>query len=266
MRESIKAILGFFVIIGFGVAFVIIALTYEALKPKFLMIACAAFFIGIIALVMLLKMHFRKDLLPDFLSGIEKNFFEKNGFCFALKPKVENGFCILYIYFQNRYDRESLAYIVMQPSIGFFLNKRKIDSVHVRIKCNAAAFGLQKVPLPIPQKYQGKVQSFDIGANVSYPGGRGKMQRFRDGLRVGKAKINRMADQMLTVAGMFGGAVVTSSPASFTFSMPGGVAETLPDDMHIDETETIWQLGDDIPQDVKALLKDTCFAACEESA
>ncbi len=98
------------------------------------------------------------------------------------------------------------------------------------------------MPLSVPTRYQGAVQKFDIGARVQFPQGRGKMLRFRDGIRVGSARFQQKRDHVLTVAAAAAGIVLITHPASIKLRLPQNVAESTPEDAAIDTIE-IWNLG-----------------------
>lgn len=242
MRESIKAVLSLIVVVCLCVC-TLLSLDHGFAKagPRRVIIGGAV--LGIGALVLLLKMHFKKDKVPDFLSQISDLALEHKGVCFAPMIECEDEIAWLKIWYQNRHERPASVHVVIKPSMGFFLTTSKIQSVVLPFDCGAAAFGFVRFPLALPAKYHGTVQRFDIGAKVKYPHGRGKMLRYRDGLRVGDARINRLADQALTLLGAFGGVVAISRPASFSLRLPAGVAESVSDDSPI-ETAELWQLGD----------------------
>jgi hypothetical protein len=73
--------------------------------------------------------------------------------------------------------------------------------------------------------------SFEFGADVKYPEGRGELQRFRAGVRVGATRQLTGRHQFLTlIAGLPLGLLATSRAAAATLTLPQGVAETEPAD------------------------------------
>jgi hypothetical protein len=50
-----------------------------------------------------LKLHFRHDLVPDYMRQHSQTFFERNGLCFALGLACENGIAVIKVMFQGRY-------------------------------------------------------------------------------------------------------------------------------------------------------------------
>lgn len=251
MRESVKASLAFVCL----VSAVVSAILWFGLDrattvgPLWLL---GVPLVGLASLVTLLRMQFARDKLPDFLSQIEKRFYERDGFCFAVLPSVADGLCWVNIFFQNKYERRCQAVVLLRPSFGFWLTTRDIQNVMVTIPCEPAGFGQVSVPLPIPQQYQGKRQRLDVGASVKYPEGRGQILRFRDGMRVGKHNFHNAASVHLAVTLLTLGQVRLSKPATLTFTLPTDVAENLPGPIEprIDHS---WRLGD--PVDIECVSR-----------
>jgi hypothetical protein len=91
---------------------------------------------------------------------------------------------------------------------------------------------------------QGKKQSFEVGASVTYPSGKGHRVRFGDGLVIrANSNFGNAFGTALTVAGAMTGQIVLSQPATVTLVLPTGVAEQVhhcsPQDV-----QTIWRAGD----------------------
>ena len=74
----------------------------------------------------------------------------------------------------------------------------------VEIECPAGGYGMTSVPWPVAKKFQGKARWLDVGADVAYPEGRGKMIRYRGGLQVRTAGRDTWR-AIITVAGAMGG-------------------------------------------------------------
>jgi hypothetical protein len=201
-----------------------------------------------ICLGILLWAHFRKDRAPDFLKQQFGQSFEQSGFCFHIACTTEGSIALLTLYFQNRYERECDARVVVTPSRGFWLNRPSGGTVAVDLICQGGAFGVTRVPWGIPHQYQGKTGSFDVAAAVRYPEGRGRMLRFRDGLAVGKTTLDGW-QVTLTVAGLLAGKVVMQKPAKFKMTFPAAVSTEARDDWPV-TTETLWRPGDHEPRQV----------------
>ena len=112
----------------------------------------------------------------------------------------------------------------------------------VEIECPAGGYGMTNVPWPVGRKFQGKTQSLDVGADVFYPEGRGKMIRYRGGLQVGTAGFDTWK-AVLTVAGAMGGMIVLSRTAKVKLKLPVDVEESVDDDLPI-STRIVWKLSD----------------------
>jgi hypothetical protein len=241
--ESTKSVLCVLALIGGGVAF----FAWGAAPPlNSKVVAVCSGAIAVAALGLVIWAQFRRDKVPDFLRPLVGSFFERGGLCFALRPEAKNGRCVMEVWFQNRHTEPCHGSIAIRPSIKFLLNRNQLSTLNIRVDCPAAGFGLVEIPLPVPQKYQGTIQSFDIGADVNYPSGRGQMVRFHDGTSVGSAGFDPLGPIALTLAAAATGHVLWTSPARCQVPMPEDVAEDLPDDTRI-ESRIVWKLGDPPP-------------------
>jgi hypothetical protein len=236
MGESAKAVLALVMIIGMlgsVLAWMMDGSTWRSLAGFPTM--------ALGALAILLWSLTRKDKFPDLLRKACGGYFERDGFCFAIIPVASEGQCRLDVYFQNRFERDCRAQVVIRPSQQFFLNRRPIESLTVEIECEGGAYGVARVPWAVPARLQGKKQSFDVGAHAEYPSGRGAMIRYRDGVHVGTAKRDVWSG-ILTLSGAVGGVVVLAQPAKLKLTLPKRVAETVPEDSRI-WIETLWRPG-----------------------
>ena len=130
----------------------------------------------------------RREILPDLLAANTRSYFERDGFCFSITLAPSNGICWLQIYFQNRYANACQARVVLQPpykSLSF--SKLELAPVDVTIECEGASYGVSNIPWPILTSMQGRTVSLEVTAQTTYPGGRGKLMRLREGIRVGPA-------------------------------------------------------------------------------
>jgi hypothetical protein len=236
MGESAKSVLALMMIIGMVGSVMAWMMDGAAWQPKAAFPALAIGSLGILVWSLT-----RKDKFPDLLRKTCGAYFERDGFCFAILPAATKGEGRLDIYFQNRYENPCRAQVAIRPSQQFFLNRRPIEMLTIEIECEGAAFGVARVPWAVPKKLQGKRQSFDVGAHVEYPSGRGKMIRFRDGLRVGTAKRDIWSG-LLTMSGAVGGMVVLAQPAKIHLVLPKGIGEDVAEDAHAPiKIETLWR-------------------------
>ena len=151
MSESLKALLAV-ILIGCILASVLVWMDdHPNWKARIGFLLGAA-----VALLIILWALYRRDKAPDFLRQVAGGYFERTGFCFAIVPTVQQGTCFLNLFFQNRYSKACRAQVVIHPSQGFFLIRRDLDSLVVEIACEGGAFGVTRIPWPVPQKYQGK--------------------------------------------------------------------------------------------------------------
>jgi hypothetical protein len=243
MGESTKAVCGLLMIVGVIAAW----LAWTADRPDE---TTWGFRIGgpimaILALGLFLKLQFRADLEHDYLRPLTGTYFNRDGFCFAFVVTAVDGIAFMDAYFQTQYDRPSLGRIALRPAAsGFFMTRAKIDSMTFEIECPPAGFGFARIAIPIPEKLQGKRQSFEVGASVRYPEGKGRRIRFHDGLFLrSNADFGNSFGTALTVVGAATGSIVLSKPATATIDLPSGVTEDIPYNL-ASETKILWQMGE----------------------
>ena len=198
----------------------------------------------VVALAVILKLHFRADALPDYLLTTAGEYFNRDGFCFALGTTVVDGVAYLNIYFQNQYDQPCCGRVAIRPARGFWMTRSEIQTVGMEIDCDAGAFGVARSALPLLREVQGKPQTFEVGASVSYGPGKRRRHRFHDGifLRANSDFGNALATSAF-VAGALCGKIIILHPATATLTLPSGVAEEVFQGDRV-EIETLWRLGD----------------------
>jgi len=195
-------------------------------------------------LIWILWLHFRPDYERDYLRDISRQYFNRDGFCFTFAAKNINGIAYIYAFFQSQRNAPSVGQIALRPARGFFLNRAEIETIVFYVECPPAAFGAARMPIPIPAKFQGKRQSFEVGASVNYPEGRGNRIRFRDGFSVrANSTFEDSLGTLLTVASVTAGHVYLKSPATQVIQLPTEVTEEIPEDLK-PEVMILWQLGD----------------------
>lgn len=184
---------------------------------------------GLGALFALMWASRKRDKVRDYLHEILRaGYFERDGFCFGVSPRVADNRCFLDVYYQNRYADPCHASVVLKPSRQFFLNRRDLTTLTIGIPCPGAGFGRASVPWAVPEAYQGKPQSLDGAPSVEYPQGRGELLRYREGVRVGSANVSAWK-VVATVAAAATGNVGMSKPATLKITLPSRVFETMPD-------------------------------------
>jgi len=199
--------------------------------------------VALVGLVGFLLIHFRRDKVPDYLYQFCGGFFDRGGFCFTFGARSEDGICFVDAYFQNRHERPCIGRLALRPARGFF-GHRPIEAITYEIHCGSAAFGVARMPVPIAAAMQGKRQTFEVGASVDYPQGKGRALRFRDGIVIrANSNFGNAFGTALTVVGALGGTLVLSKPATLSIDLPVGVAEDTPEDLK-PEIQTLWKIGD----------------------
>jgi len=194
--------------------------------------------VGALAIGLLLILHFRADVVPDYLYIEVGKYFNRDGFCFAFRAVPVDGVCYLLAYFENQHDQPCRGRIVLRPARGFWLRRAKIENITFEINCEPAAFGFVRIVLPLAKELQGKRQLFDVGASAHYPNGQGRRLRFRDGVFL-RTNCN-FGDTFGT--GLIVAGAVLEKPRKAKIELPVGVTEDVPEGLK-PETRTLWRLG-----------------------
>jgi len=136
--------------------------------------------------VFILKVEARKDLLPDLLRQQFGASFERDGLTFAAVFETIDGQCWFSVYFQNRYLGACRSEILIRPGVKTLgVTRHDAPEMRVTIECPGGGFGVARRLCEIPESAQGRKIRYDFWATTAYPGGAGKLVRFREGMRVG---------------------------------------------------------------------------------
>jgi len=244
MRESIKAVLQFILIVS-GLVILISFIPDFRNTPWRWMLPLFGVTVALIDSLVLLLMHFQRDLAKDFLYMPSQKYFDCHGFCFRFIPQFEQNVCVIHVLFQNRFDRPSEGHVILRAE-----HRHDIQLINLQISCPAAGYGIARIPCCVPAKYQGSTQVYEVFASACYPHGKGRRLRFRPALQVGS--LSSSFSSALTVAGALAGAIVTTRPAQLVMTLPKGLAESF-DAPHLPAIEVLWRLGD--PIDESAVYK-----------
>ena len=240
MGESLKATLGGVIFLAAIAAAIVwfakgipatpLIWSLRLLLPL-IVIACAA---------LLIREARRADLAPDFLRRFMGKPFERDGACFGIFSSARDGICYLNIAFQNQYERPCTLRVVAQgPTKSFSMSKREFAGVSIDIPCPGAAFGLVRVPMAVPRALQGRNQVLEVAAAVQYPQGAGRLLRFKNGLRVGKANASGLGSAGLTIGLLAVGVISINRPATAAVPLSAGVADLLPPGLQSD-IQILW--------------------------
>jgi F0F1-type ATP synthase assembly protein I len=155
-----------------------------------------------------------KEAAPDFLAQLGLNYFERNGFCFALIPEEFNGLFLVNILYQNRYEGRCDSEILIKISGTGGWNGTAAS--RLRISCKGAAFGRESIPWDISREAAGQKVTCFVGADVVYPEGYGQLVRSRDGIQIGSIEEASTSELLHLI----------SSPARLEFVIPSGISGT----------------------------------------
>jgi hypothetical protein len=186
----------------------------------------------------------RRDRAPDFLRRRFGGYFERDGFCFVLRPNIEERVFVFNVYYQNRYARECCAHILLCRAEG----PPTSAPWSVDVACEGGAFGVVRIPWGIPAAFQGGSHKLNVYAEVVYQAGHGQMLRYKEGAGVGAppadswSPVGILAKAILVLLAACG-VHVWSSPASIAIVVPTGIAECLPDNIS-SSGKILWRPGD----------------------
>jgi len=173
--------------------------------------------------ILLIREAFRKDLAPDYLHQLMGDYFERNGFCFAACLENADQGCQLELYFQNQYEGFCKAVVWLVPTKDVFVDRSGLGEKKFEIDCGPGAFGKVTEDISVPSQLKGETTRWDVTANVEYPQGRGRLLRYRNGMRVSASR--------------------ESSPARILLKFPvSGTSRQKGSAPH--RVVTLWQMGD----------------------
>ncbi len=242
MGESTKSVCALLMIVGIIAS--VLAWTADRPDATTWGFRIGAPIVALLSLGLILKLQLRPDLERDYLRTQTGTYFNRDGFCFTFVVTPIDGTAFMDAYFQTQYDKPSVGRIALRPARGFFLTRANIDAITFEVECPPAAFGFARIAIPLPAKLQGTRQSFEVGASVRYPEGKGRRVRFHDGVFLrSNTDFGNSFGTALTIAGAATGSIVLSKPATTTVALPTGVAEDVPQGLAA-ETKVLWQLGD----------------------
>ncbi|QDU75236.1 hypothetical protein Pan97_22650 [Bremerella volcania] len=242
MRESIKAFLALLMIIGLIAA--VFAWAHDRPDQTTWVFRIGGPISSALALGLLLRLHLRRDLEHDYLRSVLGTYFNRDGFCFGFIVRPINGVAYIEAYFQSQYDQPSVGRIALRPARGFFLTRANIDAITFEIECPASGFGFVRMAIPIPEELQGKRQSFEVGASVQYPNGKGRRIRFYDGIFLrSNSDFGDSFGTALALAGTATGMIVLSNPATTKVPLPRKVSDSLSESA-VPQINVLWQQGE----------------------
>lgn len=185
------------------------------------------------------------DLVPDFLSAISKDFFERDGLCFILTTEKDGDHARMAVFYQNRFDKLCIVKVLVGPTRKAFTDLHGLPSFEFDFVCQGAEFGKQSLAWSVPLHFQGKKVLWDVAAQVKFPAGRGVLLRGSNGATVGDKLIGGGEEAAKAVASLVLGGT-TARSARLELTMPNNI---IPDQKQPSDplSETIWKLGDPLP-------------------
>lgn len=241
MGESASAVVAFLTIVTTFVAIVMLVDLGGRPDPGLRVPGIASAALAVAGFIVLIWTNFRRDLVPDFLRSISLRFFERDGFCFLPQVIVRRGIPHVRVWYQNRYEKACEAMVVLCPGKTFLMGSQAGITARIHLRCPGGGFGVAEVPVELPVAGAGNVVIHEVGAQVRYPDGGGRLLRFRAGERVGEPQMSAL-DIGLTVAAAAVGHLLIRSPAKLKLQLPQAASLPLPADPPA-AAEVLWQPG-----------------------
>ncbi|MCA9279075.1 MAG: hypothetical protein H6815_13950 [Phycisphaeraceae bacterium] len=245
MGQSIKSLCLVIAILSLPV----VALSLATNQPTALTwsVRIASILVCSVSILLLSYLMLRRDKVPDYLRRIDRAYYNCRGLCFAVASHNASGIGCIDIYYQNMHENPCFGQIALRLTPSLIGGRWIPEPIHAMFVCDPAAYGLVRVPIAIPEKKQGRVQYFDVGAEVEYPNGRGALLRFRNGrLMRTNTNFSNPTKQSLGFLGLFVLSPLLALMARsdrVKVTLPESVTSTLPDHVQ-QESLTIWKLGD----------------------
>jgi hypothetical protein len=229
MNQSLKAVTQLVAIVG-AIVTVLVWVEGPDSNTAVQVARYVAPLITVAAGLVLLRVMRKKDAFPDILRDRFDRPFERDGLCFIPVGSIRDGVCFIDVYFQNRYTGDCECDIVLEPS---FFSDDALSSVGASISCPGAAVGVTRIPYAVPGHLAGEPVTYKVAATTSYPSGRGRLVRFREGLRVGTHDIS-VATVTTAVGALAAGYISFRTPAKISIVFPGA-AEKIPDGLELEQ-------------------------------
>lgn len=199
------------------------------------------------AIIIMVKLSRRRDLAPDFLRQQFGSYLNCSGFAFTFTIHADEGTAYLVVHFQNQYARPCVGRIGLRHGRRSF-QLPSAEVLNFEVTCESGAYGMARLPLPVPMNLQGERETFEISASASYPKGRGKRLRFFSATVMrGESLFHRMRQLLVLVVLLpLAGMLFWQGRATITLAMPTHVA-VAPPRWSTPKITTIWKLGDPLP-------------------
>jgi hypothetical protein len=243
MGESVKAVCG--LLVFFGAIALGVSVVGDFSRDTNWILCIGGGLLVVTGSGAILGLQARKDRAHDYLRDLAgTKYFNRDGFCFVVEASADDGVAYMLVHFQNQRSATCIGRVAIRPGRNFLPGRSKIEALTYEIPCEPAAYGMARIPFPLAEKYQGKIQVFEVGASVEYPDGKGERLRFCDGIFIrSNAKFGKGFSTALALAGAVSGNIVLTTPATTDVPLPTGVAEELPEGIE-PEIATKWRLGD----------------------
>jgi hypothetical protein len=141
-RESVKAVVALAFIVAAIVSFVGWYAVDEAGYPLALVASTSA----LATLALLLRLHFARDRVPDYLFELSGGYFERDGCCFIPLAAIHDGILWFVLIYQNKYSGECETRVSIKPSMKFLMNRPALPRVEVALQCGSGALAQLTCP------------------------------------------------------------------------------------------------------------------------
>src|ERR1700704_723149 len=91
--------------------------------------------IAVLSIGYLLYSKLRFDKAPDYLARSGGGFFERKGLCFRLGMGAKDGYCVLIVLFQNRFERACRVRIRLTPLETTWVKRTELEPIWLDFEC-----------------------------------------------------------------------------------------------------------------------------------
>jgi hypothetical protein len=187
--------------------------------------------VGMLGIGVVVWLLIRKDRAPDFLRARGLKPLECSGLCFVPAVEVLDGVAFLTVHFQNRYSNPCI------PTIELASRNPPWRLSPLEFAVDGAEYGVYRRALAIPANVRGRRIVLDIIGKNYFPGGRGRMLRFRDGFVVGRWSQSTL--DVVTAVAAATGHIHLARTARIKIDIPSD-ARIVDDAEHSDSIESLW--------------------------
>ncbi|QQE13019.1 hypothetical protein JD969_06045 [Planctomycetota bacterium] len=214
------------------------------------------------SLITLLRLHFKRDNLPDILHDFRNHIIECDPVQLYICYDSTDAGLVMIVTYQNKIDRPVDLDLSILPGKENAQHKQ-LTFKHIQIECLPACIGQIHLPVDYPEELAGTKFTWYLGGTTQLPEGHGKFIRTHDYQKIKKPADfkppHTRREKILTAASLVPGMgtfsmisqLATGSHMSVTIQLPEKMLNGSEPGNQQDITQThIWAMGEPIPRDL----------------